>query len=73
MFLWPSKIQTTQAIFTCQCQDNICLEPVHAALFASYSLMVDFNHNGATAVLSTVISGGNGLERTTAPLGELKL
>lgn len=35
--------------------------------------MVGFNHNGLTAGLSTVVRGGNGLERSTVPLGESKL
>ncbi|KAM7399344.1 hypothetical protein PAMP_018623 [Pampus punctatissimus] len=45
-------------IFTSQCQCEI-------RLFASSSLMVDFNHNGATAVFTADVRGGNELERTT--------
>lgn len=40
---------------------------MHPALFASHCLMAYFNHNYATAVLSVVVRGGNGLERTTGP------
>lgn len=70
MFLRPPETQTTKAIFTCQRQCETRLGPGPAAMFASYSLMVDFNHYGTTAVVLAVVSGGNGLECNTAPLRE---
>lgn len=45
MFLPLLKIQIVQANFTLQCQFVTRLEPVNAAVFASFSLMVDSNHN----------------------------